>query len=85
MKHIKNLLGVIKDRKSNKKTLITNFDKGGLKDVDIPSKINTLQMLKSCLIQIFMNGNLSLFFLLKTISEKKIKFHGSLDIPQYLI
>ena len=32
-----------------------------------------------------MNKKLSLLFLLKSISEKIFRFHGSLDIPQYLI
>ena len=32
-----------------------------------------------------MNGKLSLFFTVKSISEKKFKFHGSLDIPQHLL
>ena len=43
MKYIKNLFGIIKDqKKKKKKSLINNFDKGGLKDEDIPSKIASL-------------------------------------------
>ena len=49
--------------KIKEETLINNFDKGGLKDVNIPFKITSLQCS-------WVKRLLYLFFLVKSIQEK---------------
>ena len=69
------------------KTLINNCDKGGLKDVDIPSKIASLQCswVKRLFDRNFHEWKIIPLFLFEKYFGKNFKFHGSLDIPQYLI
>ena len=69
------------------KTLINNFDKGGLKDVDISSKITSLQCswVKRLFDRNFHDWKIIPLFLFEKHFGKNFKFHGSLDIPQYLI
>ena len=73
--------------KIKKKTLINNFGKGGLKDVDIPSKIASLQCsrVKRMFDRNFHEWKIIPLFLFEKYFGKKFKFHGSLDIRQYLI
>ena len=84
---IKNLYEIIKDQKSKKKTLINNFDKGGLKDEDIPSKITNLQCswVKRLLDRNFHERIIFPVFLIEKYFGKNFKLHGFLDISQYLI
>ena len=69
------------------KTLINNFDKGGLRDVDIPSKIASLQFswVKRLFDGNFHEWKIIPLFLFEKYFGKNFKFQGSLDIPQYLI
>ena len=68
------------------KTLINNFGKGGLKDVDIPSKITSLQC--SWVKRLF-DKNFHKFhkwkiiplLLIEKYFGKKFKFNGFLAIP----
>ena len=56
--------------------------KGGLKDVDIPSKITSLQYLW---VKRLFNTNFhkwKIIFLIEKYFGKNFKFYGSLDIPQ---
>ena len=73
--------------KIKEKTLISSFDKGGSKDVDILSKIISLQC--SCIKRLFDRNfhdwKIIPLFLFEKHFGKNFKFHGSLDIPQYLI
>ena len=73
--------------KIKEKSLINNFDKGGLKDVDIPSKIASLQCswVKRLFDRNFHEWKIIPLFLFEKYFGKNFKFHGSLDIPQYLI
>ena len=73
--------------KIKEKTLINNFDKGGLKDVDISSKITSLQCswVKRLFDRNFHDWKIIPLFLFEKHFGKNFKFHGSLDIPQYLI
>ena len=70
-----------KKTKKQKKTLINNSDKGSLKDVDILFKITSLQCswVKKLFDKNFHKWKNFPLFLMKSILEKKFKFHGSLD------
>ena len=69
------------------KTVINRFDKTGLKDVDIPFKIASLQCswIKRLFDRNFHEWKTIPLFLFEKYFGKNFKFHGSLDIPQYLI
>ena len=69
-----------KNKKKTKK-LIKNSDKGSLKDVDILFKITSLQCswVKRLFDKNFHKWKNFPLFLMKSILEKKFKFHGSLD------
>ena len=69
--------------KIKEKTLINNFDKGGLKDADIPSKIASLQCswVKRLFDRNFHEWKIIPLFLFEKYLGKNSKFHGSLDIP----
>ena len=73
--------------KIKEKTLINNFDKGGLKDVDIPSKIASLQCswVKRLFDRDFHEWKISIFFFLKYISEKISNFMDPLIFPNTLL
>ena len=73
--------------KIKEKTVINNSDKGGLKDVDIRSKIASLQCswVKRLFDRNFHEWKIIPLFLFGKYFGKNFKFHGSLDIPQYLI
>ena len=73
--------------KIKEKTLINNFGKGGLKDVDISSKITSLQCswVKRLFDRNFHDWKIIPLFLFEKHFGKNFKFHGSLDIPQYFI
>ena len=66
-----------------KKKLINNFDKGGLKDVDIPPKITSLQCswFERLFDTNFHDKKIIPLFLIENYFGKNFKFHGSLDIP----
>ena len=68
-------------KKKKKKTLINNSDKGSLKDVDILFKITSLQCsrVKKLFDKNFHKWKNFPLFSMKSILEKKFKFHGSLD------
>ena len=68
-------------------TVINRFDKSGLKDVDIPFKIASLQCswIKRLFVRNFHEWKTIPLFLFEKYFGKNFKFHGSPDIPQYLI
>ena len=71
--------------KIKEKTVINNFDKGGLKNVDISSKITSLQCswVKRLFDRNFHDWRIIPHFLFQKNFGKNFEFHGSLDIPQF--
>ena len=69
------------------KTLINDFDKGVLKDVDIPSKLTNMQCswVKRKFEGNFHDWRIIPLFPIEKYFGKNFKFHRSLDITQYLI
>ena len=76
-----------KKLKIKEKTIINNFHKDGLKDVDIPSKITSLQwsLVKMLFYTNFYELKSILFFLSKSVSEEITNFRDLLIFPNTLL